>query len=318
MSTLSNDQGRAFEFACLMCLEREISKLRAVSVVHNSSFHAALRAWETMTDRLKEWLNASAYAGVATIFELEPLIAEDGNDLLELKIQTDQEGKVGDVRDLLIIRRSIQWEIGLSIKHNHEAVKHSRLAKNLDFGEKWFGIPCSRQYWDDVAPVFGYLDEAKCAGAKWRDLPAKEKDVYIPLLTAFLDEIRRSYETHGSVMAERMVEYLLGRYDFYKVIGKDGKRAALVETFNFRGSLNQSGFHTQPMRKIPTSNLPTRIAAAEFRPGFNNTVEIYLDAGWEFSFRIHNASTYVETSLKFDVQIIGMPATITTIQCGWN
>lgn len=40
---------------------------------------------------------------------------------------------------------------------------------------------------------------------------------------------------------------------------------------------------------------------------------MYLDNGWQFSFRIHNASTKVETSLKFDIQIIGMPASIITI-----
>ena len=47
-------------------------------------------------------------------------------------------------------------------------------------------------------------------------------------------------------------------------------------------------------------------------------MELYLDEGWQFSFRIHNASTYVETSLKFDVQIIGMPTSIISIECKWN
>lgn len=39
---------------------------------------------------------------------------------------------------------------------------------------------------------------------------------------------------------------------------------------------------------------------------------------WQFSFRIHNASTKVETSLKFDIQIIGMPTTIVSIDCRWK
>lgn len=58
-------------------------------------------------------------AGVNTIFDLEPLILDDGDDELELKIQSDDKGKEGDVRDILIIRRGIErWEIGLSVKHN--------------------------------------------------------------------------------------------------------------------------------------------------------------------------------------------------------
>ena len=74
---------------------------------------------------------------------MEPMLLETGSDLLTLKIQTDNEGKVGDVRDIIIARSDIKWEIGLSIKHNHFAVKHSRLAKTLEFGAKRFGIPGS-------------------------------------------------------------------------------------------------------------------------------------------------------------------------------
>lgn len=85
-------------------------------------------------------------AGANTIFYLESLILDDGDDELELKIQSDGKGKEGDVdvRDVLIIRRGIEWEIGLSVKHNHFAVKYSRMSKNLDFGSKWYGIECSK------------------------------------------------------------------------------------------------------------------------------------------------------------------------------
>lgn len=74
---------------------------------------------------------------------MEPRIVEDGDDVLELLIQQDSHGKEGDVRDILIVRRNITWKIGLSLKHNHFAVKHSRLSKNLDFGQSWFGMPAT-------------------------------------------------------------------------------------------------------------------------------------------------------------------------------
>lgn len=86
---------------------------------------------------------------------------EKGGDVLELRIQSDTKGKEGDVRDILIVRHNIQWEIGLSLKHNHFAVKHSRLSQKLDFGAKWYGIPCSQKYWEDVRPVFTYLVQEK-------------------------------------------------------------------------------------------------------------------------------------------------------------
>ncbi len=70
-----------------------------------------------------------------------------------MSIQPDKAGGEGDVRDILIRRKDKSWEVGLSIKHNNFAVKHSRLAKTLDFGDKWFGIRCSDAYWEEVKPI---------------------------------------------------------------------------------------------------------------------------------------------------------------------
>ena len=54
----------------------------------------------------------------------------------------------------------------MSIKHNHEAVKHSRLSHGLDFGNEWFGIPCSKEYWNAVKPIFDRLKSEKAKGRK--------------------------------------------------------------------------------------------------------------------------------------------------------
>lgn len=260
----------------------------------------------------------SALAGTNAILELEPLILDDGDDELELKIQTDHKGKDGDVRDVLIIRKGIEWEIGLSVKHNHFAVKHSRLSKGLDFGEKWYGIKCSDKYWEDIKPIFDYLENEKSKDSKWRDLPSKEDDVYLPLLNAFKDEIDRQNNVYGKDIPKLMVEYLLGEFDFYKVVGIDSKQITQVQSYNLRGTLNKEGNVRKRSVKLPIASLPTRIVSLEFRPGSKNTLELYLDRGWQFSFRIHNASTKVETSLKFDIQIIGMPTTIISIDCKWK
>ena len=132
MSNKSNNQGRAYEFAYLNTLHEEISKYRVSKIEKNSSYHAAEKAWNTLDDSEKEIYKVSALAGTNAILELEPLILDDGDDELELKIQTDDKGKEGDVIDVLIIRKDIEWEIGLNIKHNYFAVKHSRLSKNID------------------------------------------------------------------------------------------------------------------------------------------------------------------------------------------
>ncbi len=49
-----------------------------------------------------------------------------------------------------------------------------------------------------------------------------------------------------------------------------------------------------------------------------NTLLLCMDNGWAFTFRIHNAEEICTPSLKFDVQIIGVPTTIISINCPWN
>ena len=146
MSDKSNNQGRAFEFACLNALKNSISEHRSVEIIENSSYQASLNAWNTLEKEIKSLYYISAKSIISTLFQLEPLLIEDSNDILQLMIQPDSMGELGDVRDILAIRKNIQWEIGFSVKHNHLAVKHSRLSKNLDFGERWYGINCSNNY----------------------------------------------------------------------------------------------------------------------------------------------------------------------------
>lgn len=317
MSDHSNNQGRAYEYICLLTLYEEISAIRKTEIKINSAYHAAENAWLSMSDTFKTILTQSAKATVSTIFEMEPMIIENSDDVLTLHIQTDNEGKEGDVRDIVIARQDVKWEIGLSLKHNHFAVKHSRLAKGLDFGKKWFGIECSESYWNDIKPIFDYLSQQKAENKSWKELPSKDKTVYVPLLQAFMNELNRSNALDSSV-PQKMVEYLLGEFDFYKVISIDSKRITRIQSYNMHGQLNCSSKTIKPRIHIPLVCLPTRIVNLEFKPNSTNTVELYMDGGWQFSFRIHNASTKVETSLKFDIQIVGMPTTILTINCSWK
>lgn len=265
----------------------------------------------------KELFEISANSAVDTILKLEPRMSEDDGDELLLEFQKDGAGTRGDVRDIVIKRTNIKWEVGLSIKHNHEAVKHSRLSHELDFGKEWFGIPCTAQYWTDVNPIFDRLKAEKNKEKKWSELSDKEEGVYIPLLKAFMDEINRAYKVNVSV-PEKMVEYLIGTNDYYKVVSHDKKRMTLIHTFNMHDTLNKPGKIKASADKVPIVKLPTELIAINFKEGSNNTVEMYLNNGWQLSFRIHNASTKVEPSLKFDVQFIGMPISILNIECKWN
>lgn len=317
MSTNSNDQGRAYEYAWINTLYRTLSPIRKTKIVNNSSLDANKRAWNMMHADMQKLFEISAQSAVDTILELEPLMSENDGNELTLTFQKDDTGTQGDVRDIVIRRDSINWEIGLSIKHNHEAVKHSRLSHRLDFGKEWFGIPCSANYWADVNPIFDRLKAEKTMGRKWSELADKEEAVYIPLLKAFMAEIQRANSTDVS-MPKKMVEYLIGTRDYYKIVSHDKKQMTMIHTFDMHGTLNKPSKTNEASTNIPIVELPTQLVEIKFKGGSNNTVEMYLNHGWQLSFRIHNASTKVEPSLKFDVQFMGMPASILNVECKWN
>ena len=317
MSSNSNDRGRAYEYAWINVLNDELSRIRKTKIKDNSSLEANKKAWDTITNDMQNLFKLSASSAVETILELEPCMVENSDDELVLEFQKDEAGIAGDVRDIVVKRDSMQWEIGLSIKHNHEAIKHSRLSYRLDFGKEWFDNPCSIEYWENINPIFDMLKEEKQKGTKWSELPNKENDVYIPLLNAFVQEVKRAYES-DDLVPRKMVEYLIGTKDYYKVVSHDNKRMTVIHTFNVHETLNKPSSIKVSAITVPVLDLPTELVAMKFKTNSTNTVEMYLNNGWQLSFRIHNASTKVEPSLKFDIQFIGMPVSILNIECKWK
>ena len=317
MSTRSNDQGRAYEFAWLLSLLRAISSIRKTDITKNSSYCANMKAWSSLDKNLQTTLKKSADSAVDLIIGLEPCLVEKDNGILYLEFQKDDAGIKGDVRDIVIKRQNINWEIGLSIKHNHDAVKHSRLSYKLDFGLEWFEKPCSKDYWQNIKPIFDYLQESKRTKKKWKEIQDKESTVYLPLLNAFIDEIKRSYISDKS-LARKLIEYLIGKYDYYKIISQDKENLTIIETFNVHRTLNKRSKLQVSAITVPVVDLPSELIDIRLKTGSKNTVEMYLNNGWQLSFRIHNASTYVEPSLKFDVKFIGMPSSILRFKCIWR
>ena len=105
---------------------------------------------------------------------------------------------------------------------------------------------------------FEYLECEKKKKTEWKHLPDKEEGVYVPLLQAFMDEIIRSSSENPDI-PRKMVEYLLGEYDFYKVISVDVKRLTQIQTFNMNGTLNHENKIHKPVTIIPKVSLPTTI-----------------------------------------------------------
>ncbi len=317
MSDKSNNQGRAYEYAWCLALEQKLSVFKKVVVDKQNGFNACYRAYESLEKSLQKRYLESAKQGVLLLLDCEPLLSEvigSSQNEITLSLQKDKLGEIGDVRDILIYFD--RFCIGLSIKHNHDAVKHSRLSKDLDFGEKWLGVGVSQNYKDTIKPLFERLENAKKEGMLWRDFPNKEQEIYAPLLQAFKKEVLRIDENKKNKVPQKMMEYLLGKYDFYKAILLEREQKTKLEAYHFHNTLNRS-VKNKPKRIIPLSKLPTRMIYFDFKPKSFNTLELVLDEGWSFSLRIHNASSRVEPSLKFDIKLLSKPESVAVFIVGF-
>ena len=139
MALSNTEYGKAYEYACLIALrDRLADKTNGeITIQESDAYQTARKAFakaekEGLSDKLVKAANAAA----RVILRLEPQL-EYGNGLLTLVIQTDAQGIAGDVRDVVCIRGANGWEIGISCKHNHHAVKHSRLFATIYFGREW-------------------------------------------------------------------------------------------------------------------------------------------------------------------------------------
>lgn len=316
MPGIQTANGKAFEYACLFALYNALQAREDVTIEDSPQMRTAKSLYNRMPGDSQHKLLQAANAAARVIIRLEPQLQYPQNNIpLYLSIQSDTQGIAGDVRDVLCIRRQNQWQVGLSCKHNHHAVKHSRLSDTIDFGNEWFGIPCSRHYFSEVVPLFNELrcmrDNARHANkpALWADIPDKAERYYQPVLQSFLDELSRLASNHPGVPGA-MIRYLIGRYDFYKVITDDRHETTRVEAINIAGTLNRSSGCHDSIVDVPRLRLPTRFYHMGFKPGSDNTVEVVCDEGWTISMRIHNASSKIEPSLKFDVNLISLPGSI--------
>lgn len=310
--------GKAYEYACLCAIKEIVSAVRPVEIIEDSSFSVAQGCFSKISKQEQQNMLNSALAGIKTIIKMEPKIVEDGQESLTILLQPDNVARTGDIRDVIIIRKDIEWEIGISVKHNHSALKHSRLSYHIDFGKDWLGLPCSKSYFEEIKPIFDTLVSLRTAKKKWSEIPNKEDDFYVPLLNAFISEFNRLFAEHNADATAGIIKYLLGsnRNDYYKLIHHNNHKTTVIP-FNICGTLNLASKSKSPGIVIPRINLPTRIIELDFKKNSKTTVELTLDNGWSLSFRIHNASSRVEPSLKFDIQLVGQPADLFYLDVEW-
>lgn len=302
--------GKAFEYALLNQFFERLEKITKTTIVDNAPFKTALKCFESFDEKEKGQYKLVASFAVNFLLDIEPRLSKGINesDILQLEIVSDKEGQSGDVRDVLAIRSLQNWEIGISAKNNHRAVKHSRLSNDINFGQKWLGYSCSSVYFAEIKPIFDKLAELRTASKstqKWTTLGDYHNSVYVPVLDAFKKELIRLDKENPGVVAASLVEYLIGNQDFYKIIKGEGK--VEIQAYNLHGTLNLPFEKIKPKFTIQRLKLPNRLIEVAYRDNSKTTLLVTLSEGWQISFRIHNASSRIEPSLKFDINLVSSP-----------
>ncbi len=246
------ESGHAFEYGIAQSFHR---LYRSSSLRNDALMQRAEQSFTSCSDTEQEKIfRASDEIAIFLIAHDNNLRSRDGYSIW---LQSDMEGVRGDVRDVIIDYTGNQ--VGISAKNRNTAVKNPRLSERIDFGRKWFGIPCNPEYFHQVVPIFRELNTLRRQGVYWRDLTNKSNRFYIPVLNAFRDEVVRLCQSNSDA-PRRMVEYLMGRYDFYMVVKENSDVS--IQSFNLHGTLGW-GRHIR---------LPTRLIEAREKDNSDNTM----------------------------------------------
>jgi HaeIII restriction endonuclease len=100
-------------------------------------------------------------------------------------------------------------------------------------------------------------------------------------------------------------EFLFSVQRSHKVI--KGKNKVEIQAYNLHETLNLPFENIKPKAKIQKLKLPNRLIEIVYQENSETTLLVTLNEGWQISFRIHNASSRIEPSLKFDINLVSAP-----------
>ena len=176
--------GNALEYA----VAARIVDIADAELQNSTIAQTSRRDYESVSADVRGQLDNAADKSVAHLFLLESL-ARKG--VREVRMQPDAVGQKGDPRDLVLMLKLENSDIGISIKLNNAVAKNSRLQRTAPtFCDKWnLGCTHSDLYQQRIASVFDAVDSEKEKGVcNWNEINDKDEKVYAPIINAFADE----------------------------------------------------------------------------------------------------------------------------------
>lgn len=240
---------------------------------------------DVSSDVMSKMKNSSA---AAVEFLFDEYISELNANSVRLEQLSDHSGRDGNVIDLIISTDNDQ-RLGISLKHNHDALCHPRISRvptwfRANEEQHAFYKKSHDEIWVRFFEKAEAIDSRATTfeGLKQKDNRLIDDYLYAEfynLIAGFLKS-----NVSNSSTSQALFRSLVGRYDFVKVID----RGDTVDIQDWRNLSEAS------MVEITISAEPRRIIMA-----FNN--------GFIISGRLHTAKKEIEKSLKFDIQAVEKP-----------
>lgn len=340
--------GKAFEYASLIALFNELSasgwRRNQIEILQDKNYKNIERAYQILIgteygdeededvasevltmEPLENTYERAAKVAAAYLRMTEPIFSRPDGLHVVLSAMPDSAGVKGDVRDICFHvykdteKKSLVKELGISCKNNHEAVKHPRITENPDFAKEWTKgkYSCSSSFMNKMKEIQKVIEEYQKNYNTWSEVEEKFDTVYFPIVTAFVQELRRlgmvqadatdEEKKKASEFSKLFFEYMFGTRDFYKFIKDDKAKATKVYPYNMHGTLMKAYSGKKNEQAVPCVTMPEEMVEVRLKPGSKTTLEVYFDQ-WIISMRLHNADSRIKsTSLKFDVQIKAQP-----------
>ncbi len=167
------------------------------------------------------------------------------------------------------------------MKQEYFTVIQCALRFNQDFGQIWFGSPCSENYSQKLNSISLRLKELNEDGMPYEEAEQVAESISMTMSDIFMHELSNIFQTNKNAPS-----------NFVKYIIESSERS------------RQDGLY---FGFIKPAQIPTRLIHIGKAFDSCDTVELYLDKGWQFNFQMRCINMECNPTIYMSIQIVGMP-----------
>lgn len=300
MSVLGKRE-KAFIYACFLALNVQLGQDQKMGFSEKTAIDTVCQAYFSMPKEKILLMDQAAQAAVRIFLRAEPWLQCEGGGSLTVSVQIKDD----DVRNIVCSKKRADWEFGFLCGGSHTK-RRFNFCEDTDFGDQLFGVSCSNEYKLETEPVFKELEKLEKRGMDWKNIVDKEERFYWPLQSAVIKELQRM-NLDGNI-PEKLMQNLLGKRDFYRVIMEEKEKVTRVEACNLYGSLNKRTKECTAGVLVGRIKKPKNILSMDCKPMAKCLSIITCDEGWAFSVKVvQGQMRRVSRKLYLELGLVGVP-----------